>query len=186
MNGQIYIPDISGFSKFVSETDLLHGQSITIELLKTIIETNKLDLEIYEIEGDSISFINMKHKYNPWQYLNNSTAIIEEFYEKTKSMVCSTHCKCNACQSISNLGLKFVIHEDDLSQIEIMNYRKLYGKGMILVHKLLKNNIDSNDYILFTEQFLKNYPESNPGNLIIYNHDDPIMGSIAAKYLNLR
>lgn len=186
MQGQIYIPDISGFSQFVTETDLLHGQSITIKLLKTIIESNKLDLDIYEIEGDSISYINLKHKYNPSQYLNNSMTIIERFYEETKSMVFSTQCQCNACKSISNLGLKFVIHEDDLSHIEIMNHRKLYGKGMILVHRLLKNKIQSNDYILFTEKFLKNYPENNPGNLIIYDHEDPIMGNIEARYLHLK
>ena len=38
----IFIADISGFTKFVHNTDPLIGQSITTQLLSTIIDSNAL------------------------------------------------------------------------------------------------------------------------------------------------
>jgi len=40
--GVIYIPDISGFSKFANETDIEHGQKIISELIEEIIVSDQL------------------------------------------------------------------------------------------------------------------------------------------------
>ena len=50
----IFIPDISGFSKFVSNTDIEHSQHIIEELLETLINANEIGLQISEIEGKKI------------------------------------------------------------------------------------------------------------------------------------
>ena len=52
----IYIPDISGFTKFVNNTEISHAQHIISELLEVIIDSNRLDLEVSEVEGDAILF----------------------------------------------------------------------------------------------------------------------------------
>ena len=54
--GLIFIPDISGFSRFVNETEINHSRLIIQELLETIINANEIGLEISEIEGDAILF----------------------------------------------------------------------------------------------------------------------------------
>jgi hypothetical protein len=54
--GLIFIPDISGFTKFVTETELEHSRYIIEELLEAIINSNELGLNISEIEGDAILF----------------------------------------------------------------------------------------------------------------------------------
>ena len=54
--GCILIPDITGFTKFVSSTDVITGRNITYELLATIVEANNLELKISEVEGDAILF----------------------------------------------------------------------------------------------------------------------------------
>jgi hypothetical protein len=49
--GLLFIPDISGFTKFVNETDIGHSRLIIQELLETLINTNQIGLEISEIEN---------------------------------------------------------------------------------------------------------------------------------------
>ena len=52
----LFMPDISGFTQFVSETEVLHSQHIVQELLEIIIDSNHLNLQVSEIEGDAIFF----------------------------------------------------------------------------------------------------------------------------------
>ena len=52
----IFIPDISGFTKFVTETEITHSQHIISELINAIIIENSLNLKISEIEGDAVLF----------------------------------------------------------------------------------------------------------------------------------
>lgn len=54
--GLLFIPDISGFTRFVNETEIEHSRLIIQELLETLINTNQIGLEISEIEGDAILF----------------------------------------------------------------------------------------------------------------------------------
>jgi hypothetical protein len=54
--GLIFIPDISGFTRFVNEVEIDHSRHIIQELLEVIINSNKIGLEVSEIEGDAILF----------------------------------------------------------------------------------------------------------------------------------
>ena len=54
--GLIFIPDISGFTRFVNQTEIEHSSHIISELLETLIDTNQLGMEMIEIEGDAILF----------------------------------------------------------------------------------------------------------------------------------
>ena len=50
----LFIPDISGFTKFVNNTAAEHGRHIIAELLDLIIESNELSLTVSELEGDAV------------------------------------------------------------------------------------------------------------------------------------
>ena len=54
--GLLFIPDISGFTKFVNETEIEHSRVIIQELLELLINANQIGLEVSEIEGDAILF----------------------------------------------------------------------------------------------------------------------------------
>ena len=54
--GLLFIPDISGFSRFVSQTEIEHSRLIIQELLETLINANQMGLEVSEVEGDAILF----------------------------------------------------------------------------------------------------------------------------------
>ena len=54
--GLLFIPDISGFTRFVNETEIEHSRLIIQELLEILINANQIGLEVSEIEGDAILF----------------------------------------------------------------------------------------------------------------------------------
>lgn len=53
-NAFLFIPDITGFTRFISDRDFEHGQHIMAELLEVLIEANDLNLTVNEVEGDAV------------------------------------------------------------------------------------------------------------------------------------
>ncbi|MCK5571334.1 MAG: DUF2652 domain-containing protein, partial [Bacteroidetes bacterium] len=52
----IFLPDISGFTKFVTHTEIQHSRHIVAELLETVMRANSLGLKISELEGDAVLY----------------------------------------------------------------------------------------------------------------------------------
>ena len=59
----IFIPDISGFTEFVKNTEIEHSRHLIGELLEILIDQNELDLVLAEIEGDALFYY--KHESVP-------------------------------------------------------------------------------------------------------------------------
>lgn len=178
MTATLYIPDISGFSKFVNETEITHGQEIIAALLGSIIETNTLKMDVSEIEGDAIIFYQFGEAIEPQQFYNESKKILEQFHKKIGQLNNAIECECGACKAIKNLTLKFIVHADDTNLIEISKFKKLYGKGVIVAHLLLKNNIPSREYLLFTKQYMQSFPPKDDLKMETYNHSTEHFGEI--------
>ena len=61
--GSLFIPDISVFTNFVTNTEIEHSRHIIQELLEILIDSNQLGLEISEVEGDAILFLQIPERY---------------------------------------------------------------------------------------------------------------------------
>lgn len=57
---------------------------------------------------------------------------------------------CSSCKTTTNLELKFLVHYGDLTYIKVKKNVKPYGSDVIKIHRLLKNKISTNEYVLFT------------------------------------
>lgn len=152
----IFIPDISGFTSFVSASDTEHTQKITALLLESILDNNVLDFEISEIEGDAVLFYKLNPPFTVNEIDHQCHKMFQAFHEvldefKTKD------CHCQACKKLNELSLKFIVHYGTLGSIMVKNYCKLFGKDLIIAHRLLKNNIKSKEYILLTEAFTNRF-----------------------------
>ena len=55
-NALLFVPDISGFTQFINDRQIQHNHRIIAELLEILIESNRLNLKVNEIEGDAILF----------------------------------------------------------------------------------------------------------------------------------
>lgn len=151
----LFIPDISGFTRFVNETDIEHSRLIIQELLEILINSNQIGLEVSEIEGDAILF-----------YKFGQSPDLEEIYKQVEKMFCEFHrgliaydhtrfCQCNACNSAVGLSLKVVTHYGEFTGYNVKNFNKLIGKDIIVAHQLLKNDIPQHEYWLVTKSLLQ-------------------------------
>jgi hypothetical protein len=148
--GLLFIPDISGFTRFVSETEIAHSKLIIQELLELLINANQLNLEVSEVEGDAILF-----------YRFGKSPDLKEVYKQVELMFCEFHkhlgayditrfCQCKACLSAVNLTLKIITHYGEFTDYNVRNFNKLIGKDVIVAHQLLKNEIAQHEYWLVT------------------------------------
>ncbi|MCG8307230.1 MAG: DUF2652 domain-containing protein [Cytophagales bacterium] len=151
----LFIPDITGFTEFVNNTEIEHGQHIISELLEKIIDSNEIGLEVSEIEGDAVLFYKVDHKSGLKEVYNQARKIFLNFHSHLKLYESQRICQCGACSSASKLSLKFVVHSADIGFTTVKNHKKPFGSDIVLLHRLLKNNISYEEYILFTDQYLQ-------------------------------
>jgi hypothetical protein len=147
----LFIPDISGFTKFVTETEISHSQHIIEELLEIIIDANKIGLEVSEIEGDAVLFYRFGKAPTAQEMLDQVKAMFSNFHMHLKKYETHRICNCGACCTANKLAIKFIAHYGDITMNNIRQYKKLFGKDVIVAHRLLKNEIDSDQYSLFTD-----------------------------------
>ena len=156
--GLLFIPDISGFTRFINETEIDHSRLIIQELLETLINANELGLELSEIEGDAILF-----------YKFGEVPPMQELFKQVEKMFCNFHqsiiaydqrrfCQCVACRSAINLSLKVITHYGEFAGYNVKNFNKLIGKDVIVAHQLLKNDIEQHEYWLVTKNLLTDSP----------------------------
>jgi Protein of unknown function (DUF2652) len=151
----LFMPDISGFTDFVSQTEILHAQSIIQEVLEVIIESNQLHLEVGEIEGDAVFFYRLGDVPPPDALLEQVKMMFTRFHTHLKQFDQDRICPCGACVTARDLKLKILAHYGEVSQYRVKDHQKLFGKDVIIIHRLLKNNLDKKEYALFTQQVLK-------------------------------
>jgi len=160
----IFIPDISGFTKFVNDTEVKHSAHIIQELLENIINMNELQLTVSEIEGDAILFFRSGGPPDPEMIAAQVRKMFIAFHAYLNDIEARRVCQCGACSNASNLTLKFIIHYGNISVSEIGGHQKLLGKDVIVAHRLMKNTISDNEYMLISEEMISVIEEAKLGS----------------------
>jgi len=154
--GYFIITDISGYTAYLSKSELDHAHEILKSLFDAQIMVIKPPLVISNFQGDAIL------SYVPeGSFVQKQTLIelIEEIYfafaRKQELMQFNTTCTCNACKNISTLDLKIVIHYGDYMIQQMAGREELMGSDVILAHRMMKNQVveqtNIRAYALFTE-----------------------------------
>ena len=185
--GLLFIPDISGFTKFITEMEIEHSRFIIQELLETLIDSNQLGLEISEVEGDAILF-----------YKFGTPPSTEAIYHQVEKMFCAFHrhlqayeyrrfCQCKACLSAVNLSLKVITHYGEFTGYSVKSFQKLIGKDVIVAHQLLKNDIEQHEYWLATRNLIGDKPPEGLANWIQWGKSskDTESGKVPFHYTQL-
>jgi hypothetical protein len=150
-SGFLFIPDISGFTRFVNSVELQHSQHIIRELLEIILDANEMELKVSELEGDAILF----YKLGESPDLNVTYKQVEKmflsFHKQLELYETQNTCHCNACNSAIHLSLKIISHYGEFTEYRIKNFLQLIGKDVIIAHQLLKNEIPEHEYWLITD-----------------------------------
>jgi hypothetical protein len=154
----LILVDISGYTRFmVSNRDaLLHSQVIITELIKTIIKQVEIPLEISKLEGDAVFLYAVKEEgADAWVDVRRTIGekligFFEVFSDKIVELTESNVCNCSACRNVDKLRLKIIVHSGQALFYSIGRFEELSGVDVILAHRLLKNSIACDQYILMT------------------------------------
>ena len=154
--GALVLADISGYSKFIAQTEVDHSWSILHELLDTMVRSMEGRMDVSQVEGDAILFISGLTTQEVVQAVETTFVA---FHRRLRDMQAVTTCPCAACANIGVLKLKFVVHHGRFSRQRLGTVEQLHGTDVIVAHRLLKNTIPSKEYLLVTDAVLARLPE---------------------------
>lgn len=152
----LLLADISGYTGFMTRTgrSLSHAQAIITELLNSIINEIEIPLHVVEIEGDSV-YVYGAAEEDEYSWGDVISIISEKiflffqiFNRRLYEIIQSNMCHCEACDGTDRLRLKVIVHVGEVLFYKIADFSKLSDPDVILIHRLLKNSISSNEYLL--------------------------------------
>ena len=150
----IFIPDISGYTRFLTTTELTHASHIINELLEIIVRENNELFDIGEIEGDAVLMYKAGDPPRISELNEHCLKIFRAFHRYLKVIERDRLCNCGACIGAAKLNLKFIAHYGDITTISVGGFTKASGLDLIVAHRLLKNSIDGDGYIMYSQSLL--------------------------------
>ena len=152
----LLIADISGFTRFMRLHALTnsHARQIIVRLLKALVDTSGTPLKVAELEGDAVFFYALSTEDGLKKDVDAVKEQILRFFRIFKREIEAlqqvTACVCEACTTVGELRLKQVVHYGEVAVEKIDRFEKLFGLDVIVVHRMLKNTVPSNEYLMMT------------------------------------
>lgn len=150
----LVIADIGGYTQYMKmhRVGLAHAEANTGRLLEAVIDAVP-HLELIEIEGDAAFLADRRAGVDAADAVTRAAlAMHRAFHQEQARMIAANLCSCAGCVAAGTLRLKCVGHVGDVAEQTIRNRTKLVGVDVILVHRLLKNAVPVEEYILLTEE----------------------------------
>lgn len=155
--GFLVLADISGFTAFLTATELEHGPPIVADLLGAVMRRLSPPLEIQEVEGDAVFALSPDGALpRPAALLDVLEDAFVAFRTRQRELAADETCSCVACRTVGNLDLKIVTHHGRFLRQMVGNRSQVAGADVVLAHRLLKNGWSTRRaYILLTEAALR-------------------------------
>ena len=147
----LVIADIGGYTRFMLATrmSLAHAHVQIASLLEAVLDASR-KLELAKLEGDAVFF----HGPENADLTAEVGAMRAAFEERKSRLVADRNCTCNACTHLEDLTLKFVAHQGEVAYHRVRDNVELAGVPVILLHRMLKNDVPVKEYVLVTDPAL--------------------------------
>ena len=154
--GYLLIADITGYTRYLTESELEHAQETLTALLELLVDHTQPPLVISRLAGDAVISYGLTEDFAGGGSL---IEIIENTYVTFRraidQLVLNNNCGCSACANISSLDLKFFVHFGTFGIQRIKDHDELVGSEVNLLHRLLKNQVTETTgfraYALYTD-----------------------------------
>ena len=158
--GYFLIADITGYTQYLSVSELEHAQQTLTSLLNLLIEHTKPPLVISRLAGDAVISYGLREGFPSGQvFVETIEDTYVSFRRLIELMVRNTTCPCNACRNIGSLDLKFFVHYGEFAVQKLDAHDELVGSDVNMVHRLTKNHVTEatglNAYTLYTQAALE-------------------------------
>ena len=152
----LLLTDISGYTGYLAGVELDHAQDILADLMGTIVNALRPGFRLAKLEGDAAFMFAITEKLDGSLLLDTIERCYFSFRRRRRDVRQATSCECNACVRIPDLNLKFVVHYGTILRQRVAGQDELLGSDVILVHRLLKNDVMASTgieaYALFSQQ----------------------------------
>lgn len=154
--GHFLITDISGYTAFLTHSELDHAHDILHSLFQAQLAHIQPPLVISGFRGDAIfMYIPETSFMQPQSVLEALENLYCAFSSTREQMQYHTTCTCRACRGIAQLDLKAVVHYGSYLVQRMGDRDELLGADVIVPHRMLKNRVIEQTgiqaYALFTE-----------------------------------
>lgn len=181
----LLIADIGGYTNYMAwnRTHLAHAQQTVAQLLESVIDAAK-GLKLAKLEGDAAFF---------WAPDGNANLLVSDrlwrmrhsFLARRQRIKADIACECASCSQLDSLSLKFVAHEGEVAEQKVKRNVELAGVDVILVHRMLKNQVPVPEYVLMTDPVAARLDEAMRGRSMPLTHDFEGIGETSTHYIDL-
>ncbi len=186
----LLIADIGGYTRFMKfhRASLAHAQEIVAQLLEAVIDATRDHLKLAKLEGDAAFF------YFAWPpgteptlefVAEQAATIYRAFHARASDLKINTMCVCDGCQQAGNLKIKLVGHLGEAAVQKVKHLTELAGVDVILVHRLLKNDVPVPEYMLMTEPVHRRVDASLQERALAHALDLADLGPTSTFYVDL-
>jgi uncharacterized protein YndB with AHSA1/START domain len=164
VDGYLLLADISGYTSFMTDTELDHSQAIIRELTKLIRGRLSPPMRFVKLEGDALLLYSDTEAFADGErFVELIESCYFDYANRLADMERATTCPCRACAAIGSLDLKFIAHFGEfLVDTDEDGREDLAGADVILAHRLLKNTIVEGGgpeaYAFFSDGCLERLP----------------------------
>jgi uncharacterized protein YndB with AHSA1/START domain len=170
----LVIADISGYTSYLAGVELDHAQDILADLTDAVVRALRPTFRLAKLEGDA-AFAYVVTDVIDGSILQDT---IEHCYiafrRRLRDIGQASQCDCNACTYIPRLDLKFVVHHGLIARQRMAGREELVGRDVIVVHRLLKNNVTAalgiSAYALYTDACLRVMGVTDPAAAGLIEH----------------
>jgi uncharacterized protein YndB with AHSA1/START domain len=135
------IADISGYTNFLAGVELDHAQDIIADLMNTMVKGLRPPFRLAKFEGDAAFVYAVADKADGSVLQDTIETAYFKFRRRLRDVKQASACECKACVAMGNLDFKFVVHHGEMVKQRMGGREELAGRDVILVHRLLKNNV---------------------------------------------
>ena len=140
--GYFILTDISGYTEFLTKSELDHAQDALQNLFDVQLAHIKHPFVISGFRGDAIfMYVPETNFCEPQTLLESLENLYFVFADALRQMIYNTTCTCRACKNMSRLDLKMVIHYGEYAVQKLGDREELLGADVIVPHRMLKNRV---------------------------------------------
>lgn len=154
--GYLLIADISGYTEFLTSSEMDHANPILQSLLEALIEEVGDPLHFWKMEGDAVLAYSTRQEFPSGEtFLSICENLYNSFAMRQQDIIANTTCTCQACANVHTLDLKIIAHYGQFEEMKVGPVADISGADVILVHRMTKTDVKNvtgvRSYALFSE-----------------------------------
>ncbi|MEQ3708159.1 MAG: DUF2652 domain-containing protein [Tateyamaria sp.] len=135
--GYLLIADITGYTQFLTSSEMDHANPILQSLLGVLLEQIGDPLNFWKTEGDAVLAYSTRQDFPSGEtFLTICETIYNAFTQRRQDIIANTTCPCQACANVGKLDLKIISHYGEFDEMQLGPTRDISGPDVILVSTL--------------------------------------------------